>query len=73
MAEVKLYDVVRATRAVESLNEARTVPVGSVGTVVEVTGDGTVLVDFELELPNREGDYVSQAVLLESQYEVVAE
>jgi hypothetical protein len=71
MTVAKPYDVVRSTADVQDLHEDRTIPAGSEGTVVEAKDDGTVLVDFELEPPTEDGDYVFQAVLSQGQYEVV--
>jgi hypothetical protein len=72
MTAVRQYDSVRTTEPAVSLFDGRTVPVGTVGAVLEVLPDGNCLVElaFRPQTADQHGDFV-QAVLTEGQYEII--
>lgn len=72
MTAARQYDSVRITVPAVSLFDGRTVPPGMVGAVLEVMSDGACLVElaFRPQTADQDGDFV-QAVLAESQYEII--
>ena len=68
---VKEFDSVRTTVAVQALFAGRTIPAGTEGAIVEVLDDGACVADFELDATDDDPGFV-QAELTKDQYEVIS-
>lgn len=72
MTAAQEYDSVRSTADTESTFDARTIPAGMGGAVLEARSDGSILVEFAFapRTADSDGDFV-QDVLTAGQYEVI--